>query len=113
RRLAVARAPSRAPLLAQLRELRAQSLDAHRQHAPVELELGLAGAAAHADAAALALQVRPAAHEPRRQVLEAGQLDLQLPFVALRALREDLEDQLGAVDDRDVPALLQVALLDR
>src|SRR5690606_26733247 len=46
-------------------------------------------------------------------VLEPSELDLQLAFVALSALREDLEDQLGAVDDRNVPAALQIALLDR
>src|SRR5690606_12425463 len=83
RGLAVARAAPRAPLLAQLLELRAQALDADRQHSPVELELRLARPAAHADAAALAFQVRPAAHETRRQVLEPSELDLQLAFVAL------------------------------
>ena len=65
---------------------------------PVDLELLLARAAGLADAAALALQVGPAAHQPRRQVLELRELDLQLAFAASRALREDVQDQLGAVE---------------
>ena len=61
-------------------------LDALADHAAVELDLRFARAAARADAAALALQVGPAPHQPRRQVLQPRQLDLQLAFVALRAL---------------------------
>jgi hypothetical protein len=46
-------------------------------------------------------------------VLELRQLDLQLAFVRARALREDVEDQAGAVDDATLQQLLEVALLHR
>ena len=61
----------------------------------------------------LALQVGPAAHQPRAEVLQPRQLDLQLAFVAARALGEDLEDQEGAVVDRQAELALEVALLRR
>ncbi len=77
---------------------------------PVGLELGLARPA-HADAALLPLEVGPAAHQPRRQVLELRQLDLELALRAVRALREDVEDQAGAVDDAAFERALEVALL--
>jgi hypothetical protein len=82
-------------------------------HAAVEFDLLFARAAAHAGAAGLAFQVRPAPHQPRAEVLQAGQLDLQLAFVAARALREDLQDQQGAVVDRQAEVALEVALLRR
>ena len=44
-------------------------------------------------------------------MLETGELDLQLAFVGLRALREDLEDQLGAVERAHIELLLDVPLL--
>ena len=71
------------------------------------------GAAQADGAAALALQVGPAANQARGHVLELGQLDLQLAFVAVRAQGEDVEDQPGAVDDAALQRLFQVAFLDR
>src|SRR5204863_7224593 len=99
--IALARAPLRAALALDALELLLDALDALADHAPVELDLRLARPAACADAAALALEVAPAPHQPRRQVLQAGQLDLQLALVTLRARTEDLEDQHGPVSDRD------------
>jgi hypothetical protein len=46
-------------------------------------------------------------------VLELRQLDLQLAFVRTRALREDVEDQAGAVDDAALGQLFQIAFLHR
>src|SRR4029077_4312110 len=93
-----ARAPLHRALLLQLLQLSLERPHLGGEVAPVELELRLARAAGAAEAAALSLEVRPAAHQARRQVLEARELDLQLAFVGLRALREDLEDQFGAVE---------------
>ena len=44
-------------------------------------------------------------------MLQPGELHLQLAFAGLRALREDLEDELPAVEDAPVELLLQIALL--
>ncbi len=90
---------------------RLQRLDPLGDHAPVELDLGLARAAALAGAAGLALQVAPAPHEAAAEVLQPGQLDLQLALVALRPLREDFQDQRGAVGHGHAQRALQVALL--
>ena len=73
--------------------------DALAHAAAVDLELGLAGSAVADHAAGLARQMRPLAGEARQQVLELRQLDLELARLRGRPLREDVEDQLGAVDD--------------
>ena len=81
--------------------------------APVELDLLLARAAGLAQAAALALEVRPSAHQARGEVLEPSELHLQLALAGLRALGEDLEDQLGAIEHAPAERLLEVSLLRR
>ena len=53
----------------------------------------------------------PHAAHARQVVLELRELDLQLPLGARRVLREDVEDQLRAVDDARVERVLEVALL--
>ena len=58
----------------------------------VGLELRLAGTA-HADAALLALEVGPAAHQAAGDVLQLRELDFELALEAAGALREDVEDQ--------------------
>ena len=45
--------------------------------------------------------------------LQLRELDLQLAFEAARALREDVEDQPGAIEHAALRALLEVALLAR
>jgi len=46
-------------------------------------------------------------------IVQVGQFDLQSPFLRAGAMAEDLENQAGAVQDLDVPGLLEVALLAR
>ena len=82
------------------------ALDGGGDHAPVQLNLRLAGAAARADAAALALQMRPAAYQARAEVLQAREFDLQLAFVATRALGKYFQNQKSAVIDRQLQAPL-------
>ena len=80
--------------------------------AAVDLQLGLAGAAA-ADAAGQARERVVAPGQARVEVLELRQLHLQLAVGALRPLREDVEDQLGAVEDLEAGGLGDVAGLRR
>src|SRR5690606_18799049 len=87
--------------------------DAVGDHPPVQLDLGFAGTADAARAAALALQVGPGADKARAFVFQPGQLDLEATFTRAGATAEDLEDQSGSVDDLDVPEPFQVALLHR
>ena len=82
-------------------------------HALVEFDLRFTRAAALAGAAGLAFQVAPAAHQAAAQVLQPGEFHLQLAFVALRPLGEDLEDQRRAVGNRHAQRALQIALLGR
>ena len=92
-------------------ELDLERLDALADHAPVEFDLGLAGAAAVADATALPLEVAPAPHQTCREVLQTRQFHLQLAFMALRTFAEDLENQHRAVGHGHTEMTLQVALL--
>jgi hypothetical protein len=57
--------------------------------------------------------VGPRANEARSEILQLCELDLQLAFVTARALREDIEDQAGSVDDTSVKRTLKIALLRR
>ena len=56
---------------------------------------------------------RPGADQPRQQVFQLRELDLQLAFARPRAPREDVEDQLRAIDDAALEPLLQLAQLRR
>ena len=107
---AAPRAALRRALARDVRQALLQHLDALAEQPAVGLELRFAGAA-EADAALLALEVGPAADEPRQLMLDLRELDLQLAFGAARALREDVEDQRGAVDDAALECALEVALL--
>ena len=89
-----------------------QMADALANAPPVDFELGFAGTAG-ADAAAQARQMGPLARQARQQIFELRQLDLQLAFVAARALGENIENQLAAVDDANFERRFQIALLRR
>ena len=95
----------------------AQRGDAVARQAAVGLDLGLARAtgADAADAAARAetLEVRPQAAHAGHVVLELGQLDLELALGRVGVAGEDVEDQRGAVEDRQVELGFEVALLAR
>jgi hypothetical protein len=82
-------------------------------------ELALAGTsrphprADGAAAAAEALEVLPHAPHARQVVLELRQLDLELALGRDGVLREDVEDELRAVDDARGEGVLERPLLRR
>ena len=80
--------------------------------AAIRFELGFAGAP-RADAAAKPRQRFARSDQPRQQVLQLRQLDLQLAFARARTPREDVENQLRAIDDLAIEALVQLAQLRR
>ena len=59
------------------------------------------------------LEVGPQAPHPREVVLELGELDLELALGGVGVGGEDVEDDRGAVDDRDAERRLEGALLAR
>ena len=76
----------------------------------IGLELRFAGTT-RADAAAQPGERRAGADEARQQVLQLRQLDLPLPFARACAPREDVEDELRAIDHLAVDALFDLAQL--
>jgi len=90
-------------------EFLADAFDAFLGFAAVGFELGFAFAADGAEAAALAGEVGPETGEPREQILETGELDLELAFAGAGTVAEDLEDERSPVEDLAAEGLLQVA----
>ena len=87
--------------------------DAIADQAAIRLDLGFAGAADEAEAAALALQMGPGPHQARALIVEMREFDLQRAFLGLGAAAEDFQDQPGAIENLGAPGLLEVALLNR
>jgi hypothetical protein len=65
------------------------------------------------DPASEARQRGARADEPRQEVLQLRELDLKLAFPGLRPPREDVEDELRAIDDLAADRLLEIAQLRR
>ena len=108
----------RRPRALHVLQLAAQLGDLGVDPAPVGLDLGFTGTTAtdtatgRADASTgLAGQVATPTTQPLLHVLQLGQLDLGLAFLALRVLGEDVQDQRGPVDHLDLELVLQVAQL--
>src|SRR5216683_652647 len=63
--------------------------------------------------AALAGQRSALSSEPRKHIVQLRQLDLQLAFAAARMPRENIQDQLSAIDDAARRVFFDIALLHR
>ena len=87
-------------------------MDARADAPAIGFELGFAGSA-RADAAAEPRQRVAGADQPRQQVFQLRELDLQLALARPRAAREDVEDQLRAIDDLAADLLLDLPQLRR
>jgi hypothetical protein len=57
--------------------------------------------------------VGPAADQPRRQVAKLREFDFELTLGAPGPLRENVEDQAGAIQDAAADQLLQIPFLAR
>jgi hypothetical protein len=89
------------------------ALDGLADHAAVQFDLRFTGTTARADAAALALQVRPPPHQSRAHVLHAGQFHLQLALMAAGPLGKYFENQKCPLVDRQTDMAFEIALLRR
>ena len=105
--------------LAQLRsapphdvDLVLQRFHAHANAPAIRFELGFAGTP-RADAAAEPRQRLARSDEARQKVLQLGELDLQLAFSRAGAPREDVQDQLRAIDHLAIEPLVELAQLRR
>ena len=81
-----------------------QIVDALSDSTAVRFEFCFARPSA-ANAPAQTRETRALAGETREQIAKLRQLDLHLPFAAMGALRKDVENQLGPIDDRQVADL--------
>src|SRR5262245_9017966 len=84
-------------------------LDTAGDAAAVGFELGFAGTAG-ADSAAEARHLDAASGEPRQAVIQLREFDLQAAFASAGTRREDVENELCAVDDLGIQRFLEVAL---
>jgi hypothetical protein len=67
--------------------------------------------AAKTDTATLTLKVGPSAHQPRRQVMQLGEFNLQLALVTARPEGKDVEDQGHPVNHPASESTGEVTLL--
>ena len=111
RRLVAPLAQLRAPA-PHLLDVFADHVDARPDPAPVGFELGLARSP-RPDAAAEARERGAGADQPRQQVFQLRQLHLQLAFARPGAARENVENELRAVDDLAADLLFDLPQLRR
>ncbi|MNZ63159.1 hypothetical protein D3C78_812990 [compost metagenome] len=83
---------------------------ANPEQTTVGFQLGFTRAT-HADTASLALKVGPATNQPGAHVVKLGQFYLELAFMGAGALRENIENQTGAVDHATLEDPFEVTFL--
>ena len=87
--------------------------DTLANQAAVGLDLGFAGTAHEAEAAALAFEMGPGPHQPAALIIQMRQLHLQRAFLGFGAAAKYFENQPRTVENLRIPGFLKVALLDR
>ncbi len=97
-------ASSLLPLLGERLQLHFEVGDALLRAPAPDLELGFAGSPTP-DAAGQAGQRIVFLSEPRKRVLQLGELHLELAVAGLGALRKNVEDELRPVDDLEIGVL--------
>src|SRR5690606_4056514 len=102
--------PGLITLAADLLQTLGDLLDAHPQQTAAGFQLGFPRTT-QADTTLLPSKVGPAADQTGTQMIELGQLDLQLALVGTGALGEDIQNQTGTVDHPALQFALQVTLL--
>src|SRR5438128_11614520 len=93
-------------------ELLVDFLDAPGNSAAVGFELCFARAS-RADSAAQPRHLDTVAGQPRQHIVELRQFDLQTALPRAGAPGEDVEDELGAIDNFYLKLLLEIPLLGR
>ena len=111
--VALARLPLRETLPPHDFQVLCNARDAVLHPAPVGFQLRLAFAASHSDPAFLPRQVALKPRQPRQQMLQLRQLDLQLAFTRAGALGENVENQRSPIENLAVENLLEVTALGR
>jgi hypothetical protein len=86
--------------------------DAPINLSPVGFQLSFARSAG-ANAAAKLRHLHTTPGQPRKHVFELRKFDLQLALTSAGVPREDIEDQLGAINNAGVNNALDIALLRR
>ena len=85
------------------------AVDSLTDLALVRLQLGLARPA-RPDPSPQTGQFHSPSSQSRQPVVELGQLDLQLPLPGSRTAGEDIQDELGSVDDLAIECLFDVVV---
>ena len=99
------------PLHAEFLQLAFEPCHAIARATPIDLELRLARPSPADPPREPGQRDVGALGEPRQPVLELRELDLELAVPGGRVLREDVEDELCAIDDTELHAHGQVARL--
>ncbi len=99
-------------VLAHAAQIAFQAGDAFLNAAAVDFKLCLAGAAC-SNSACLTRKVGPHSGETRQKILQLRKLDLEAALTSSRTSRENIENQLGAVQDLAAGQLFEIAPLRR
>jgi hypothetical protein len=111
--ISLARITLGGPLPAHDFQIALDSRDPILNAATVRFQLRFAFTTAHADSALLPRQVTPEPRQPRQQMLQLRQFNLQLAFFSASTLGENIENQRSPIQNLAIKHSLQIAALGR